>query len=92
VEPSRGQIACTVASSENRTRLSTDATKPDGPVVDSQPHVEVAKRFGSTFTTLRRLGRDCHAQYRAAQGPLKKLQASPTRGCRLPIRDSPQDH
>jgi hypothetical protein len=37
--------------------------------VDHQPPVEVAKRFGYTYNTLRRLVSDCRAQYRADQVP-----------------------
>ena len=37
--------------------------------VDGQPHVEVAKRFGYTSNTLRRLVRDFRAQCRADHVP-----------------------
>jgi hypothetical protein len=37
--------------------------------VDGQPHVEVAKRFGYTYHTLRRLVSDFRAQCRAEQVP-----------------------
>jgi hypothetical protein len=37
--------------------------------VDGQPQVEVAERFGSTYTTLRRLVSDFRAQCRADQVP-----------------------
>jgi hypothetical protein len=37
--------------------------------VDGQPQVEVAKRFGYTYNTLRRLVSDFRAQYRADQVP-----------------------
>ena len=37
--------------------------------VDHQPQGEVAKRFGSTSNTLRRLVSDFRAQYRADQVP-----------------------
>jgi hypothetical protein len=37
--------------------------------VDHQPQVEVAKRFGYTYNTLRRLVSDFRAQYRADQVP-----------------------
>ena len=37
--------------------------------VDGQPHVEVAKRFGYTYNTLRRLVSDFRAQCRADQVP-----------------------
>ena len=38
-------------------------------LVDGQPQVEVAKRFGYTYNTLRRLVSDFRAQCRADQGP-----------------------
>ena len=38
-------------------------------LVDNQPQVEVAKRFGYTYNALRRLVSDCRAQYRADQVP-----------------------
>ena len=38
-------------------------------LVDGQPQVEVAKRFGYTYNTLRRLVSDCRAQCRADQVP-----------------------
>ena len=37
--------------------------------VDHQPQVEGAKRWGSPYTTLRRLGSAFRAQYRADQVP-----------------------
>ena len=37
--------------------------------VDNQPQVEVAKRFGYTYNTLRRLVSDFRAQCRTEQGP-----------------------
>src|SRR5919201_1718547 len=38
-------------------------------LVDGQPQVEVAKRFGYTYNTLRRLVSDFRAQCRAEQVP-----------------------
>jgi len=38
-------------------------------LVDGQPQVEVAKRFGYTYNTLRRLGSNFRAQCRAEQVP-----------------------
>jgi hypothetical protein len=37
--------------------------------VDQQPQMEVAKRFGYTYATLRRLVSDFRAQWRAGQVP-----------------------
>jgi len=38
-------------------------------LVDGQPHIEVAQRFGSTYNTMRRLVSDFRAQCRAGQVP-----------------------
>ena len=37
--------------------------------VDQQPQMDVAKRFGYTYATLRRLVSDFRAQWRAGQAP-----------------------
>jgi hypothetical protein len=49
--------------------------------VDGQPQVEVAKRFGYTYNTLRRLVSDFRAQCRADQVPPFSL---PRRAVALP--------
>jgi hypothetical protein len=38
-------------------------------LVDGQPQIEVAQRFGYTYNTMRRLVSDFRAQCRAGQGP-----------------------
>ena len=61
--------------------------------VDGQPHVEVAKRFGSTFTTLRRLRMDCHVQCRAAQeSSLKNFKPAQLGGAGCPSAIPPRTH
>lgn len=44
--------------------------------VDQQPQMEVAKRFGYTYATLRRLVSDFRAQCRAGQSPPFSLPRS----------------
>jgi hypothetical protein len=44
--------------------------------VDRQPQTAVAKRFGSTYDTLRRLVSDFRAQYQAGQRPPFSLPRS----------------
>ena len=45
-------------------------------LVDRQPQTAVAKRFGSTYDTLRRLVSDCRAQGQAGQIPPCSLPRS----------------
>ena len=55
--------------------------------VENQPQVEVAKRFGYTYNTLRRLVSDFRAQCRAAQVPPFSLSPS---GGALPVSPTAQ--